>query len=107
MLSLEENKVAFGSEFHSKLINQLKERKDLSERKMKNFHRQWDDADDSMRAYIHERETDKKRKDKKKFDGEVDFVTLEVPYVYAIVMTAHTYYTSVMLSRSPVWQFTG
>lgn len=107
MLSLEENKLQYGSEFHGRLLDQLKERKELSKKKMGAYHCQWDAADDSMRAYIHEREVDKKRKDKKKFDGEVDYVTLEVPYVYAIVMTAHTYYTSVMLSRSPLWQFTG
>jgi hypothetical protein len=73
---------------------------------MDEFKKQWDDADDSMRAYIHEKDLDKKRKDKKTFEGEVDYITLEVPYIYAIVMTAHTYYTSVMLSRSPVWQYT-
>lgn len=106
MLSLAEDKIKFGTALHQKIIDAVKERRDLSDRKMKSFHRQWDDADDSMRAYIHERETDKKRKDKKRYDGEVDYVTLEVPYMSAIVMTAHTYYTSVMLSRSPVWQFT-
>lgn len=107
MLSLDEGKVKYGTEAHQKLLDAIKERKRLSDQKMKNFHRQWDDADDSMRAYIHEREVDKTRKDKKRYDGEVDFVTLEVPYTYAIVMTAHTYYTTVMLSRAPLWQFSG
>jgi hypothetical protein len=107
MLSLDQGKLTYGTPFHDQLLQRIRERKEMSDRKMKNFHRQWDDADDSMRAYIHEREIDKKRKDKKKYDGEVDYITLEVPYTYAIVMTAHTYYTSVMLSRSPVWQFTG
>lgn len=107
MLSLEEGKIKYGSALHQKILDAVKDRKRLSEQKMKNFHCQWDDADDSMRAYIHERDTDKKRKDKKKYAGEVDYVTLEVPYTFAIIMTAHTYYTSVMLSRAPVWQFSG
>ncbi len=107
MLSLEEGKIRHGSALHQKIIDAVKTRRDLSDRKMKNFHRQWDDADDSMKAYIHEKDVDKKRKDKKRYEGEVDYVTLEVPYTYAIVMTAHTYYTSTMLSRTPVWQFTG
>ena len=106
MLSIAETQIKFGTPIHQKLLDAVKERRDLSDRKMKNFHRQWDDADDSMRAYIHEKEVDKKRKDKKRYDGEVDFVTLEVPYTYAIVMTAHTYYTAAMLSRAPVYQFT-
>jgi hypothetical protein len=107
MLSLEESKIAFNSEAHKRIIDAVRDRKKLSENKMTNFHRQWDDADDSMRAYIHERDVDRKRKDRKKMEGEIDYVTLEVPYTYAIIMTAHTYYTSVALSRSPVWQFSG
>lgn len=104
MLSIE---CPYDGPLHAKILTAVKERKTFSEKKMKNFHCQWDEADDSMRAYIHERDVDRKRKDKKRFEGEVDFVTLEVPYTYAIIMTAHTYYTSVILSRTPVWQFTG
>lgn len=96
-----------GTPLHDRILEAVKERKKFSEKKMKQFHRQWDDADDSMRAYIKERDVDKKRKDSKRFDGQVDFVTLEVPYVYALAMTAHTYYTSVLLGRSPIFQFTG
>lgn len=98
--------VRYGSPLHDRIKNAIRDRKSFSDQKMKNFHRQWDDADDSMRAYIHEKDVDKKRKDKKRYDGEVDYVTLEVPYVYATIMTAHTYFSSVILSRSPVWQFT-
>lgn len=107
MLSLGEDKLKFGGKLHTDILTAIRERKTLSKQKMTNFHKQWDDADDSMRAYIHERDTDKKRKDKKKYQGEVDYITLEVPYTFAIIMTAHTYYTSVMLSRAPIWQFSG
>jgi len=97
-----------GTKLHDTILNAVKERKSFSERKMKEFHTQWDKADDSVRAYIKERDVDKKRKDKKSFAGEVDYVTLEVPYTYAIVMTAHTYYCSTILSaRAPIFQFTG
>lgn len=98
-------KVPMNSTLHAHILAAVQQRKDFSDRKMKNFHRQWDDADDSMRAYIHERDVDKKRKDKKRYAGEVDYVTLEVPYIYAIIMTAHTYFTNVMLSRVPVLQY--
>ena len=100
-------KVPYTSALHSTVKNAIMERRRFSEQKMNVFHKQWDAADDSMRAYIHEREIDKRRKDHKVLAGEVDYITLEVPYIYAIIMTAHTYFSSVMLSRSPVYQFTG
>lgn len=99
--------IKYGSPQHEKLVKAICDRKSLSNKKMKDFNKQWSDADDSMRAYIHEREVDKIRKDKKTFEGKVDYVTLEVPYIYGTIMTAHTYYSSVMLSRQPVWQFSG
>jgi hypothetical protein len=92
---------------HEKLKKGICERKSASKRKMDEFKKQWDRADNSMRAYIHERDIDKKRKAEKENEGLVDFVTLEVPYTYATVMTAHTYYCSVMLARTPLWQFSG
>jgi len=104
MLSLQ---VKYGTPLHDRIKTAICERKKFSDQKMKQFHSQWDNADDSMRAYIKEREIDRKRKDKKRYDGEVDYVTLEVPYAYAMTMTQHTYYTSTLLSRSPVFQFTG
>lgn len=100
-------KIPFASKLHQGIVDAIRERKVLSKKKMDNFNKQWSDADDSMRAYIKEKDLDKKRKDKKTFKGEVDYITLEVPYTYAIIMTAHTYYSSVMLSRQPIWQFSG
>jgi hypothetical protein len=94
------------SELHGRLKKAVLDRKKFSLRKLKDFHSQWDDADDSMKAYIPESELAKDKKHKKKYAGEVDYVTLEVPYTYAQVMTAHTYFASVFLSRSPIWQFT-
>lgn len=94
------------SALHKMLLTAVMERKKFSERKMRDFHKQWDAADDAMRAYIPEKDQDRVRKNEKKYKGEVDYVTLEVPYTYAQVMTAHTYWSTVFLSRSPVWQFT-
>lgn len=99
-------KIAYGSPAHEFIKGQLLRRRQLSQEKMKEFHKQWNDAEDSMRAYIKEKDIDKKRKNAKTYNGEVDYVTMEVPYTYAIVMTAHTYYSSVMLGRAPLWQFT-
>lgn len=93
------------SDLHKRLIKEVLERKKFSQRKMQALQKQWDAADESLRAYIPEKEADRLRKDKKRYEGKVDYVTLEVPYVYAQVMTAHTYWSNVFLSRQPVWQF--
>src|SRR5690606_7814029 len=95
------------NKLHDRLKDAICRRQEASERQMQKFHKQWSQADDSMRAYIHEKEVDRKRKYNKEYRGEVDFVTLEVPYTFATVMTAHTYFSSVFLARSPLWQFTG
>lgn len=95
------------NKLHDRLKDAICRRQEASERQMQKFHKQWSQADDSMRAYIHEKEVDRKRKYNKEYRGEVDYVTLEVPYTFATVMTAHTYFSSVFLARSPLWQFTG
>lgn len=91
---------------HDVLVKALCSRADASKKQMDKFSKQWSQADDSMRAYIHEKELDRKKKHAKEYGGEVDYVTLEVPYTFATVMTAHTYYSSVILSRNPLWQYT-
>lgn len=99
--------IKYDSELHKQIIAAVSSRKKYSERKMNDFKGQWDAADDSLRAYIPEKEADKIRKNKKTFEGKIDYVTLEVPYIYGQVMTAHTYWSTIFLSRSPVWQFMG
>jgi hypothetical protein len=65
----------------------------------------WKLADDSMRGYIKTSDVDALRIAKKTNTGKIDYVTLEVPYAFAIVSSMHTYVTSVFLGRSPVYQF--
>ena len=44
---------------------------------------------------------------KKRERGEQDYATVAIPYSYAMLLAAHTYYTSVFLSRSPILQIQG
>jgi hypothetical protein len=62
--------------------------------------------DDIFTAYIKETEADAQRKQNRE-DGEPEYTTVIVPYSYAALLSAHTYWTSVFLSRTPVHQFTG
>lgn len=91
---------------HERIVKAVCDRAKASKKQMDKFNKQWSSADDSMRAYIHEKELDRSRRQNKEQLGTVDYVTLEVPYTFATVMTAHTYYSSVILSRNPLWQFT-
>ena len=92
---------------HGVVQNYVRSRRKLSADKMKKFHTKWDEADNSFRAYQPTSEVDAARKAQKRATGKHDYVTITVPYTFAIIMTAHTYWTSVFLSRNPVYQVAG
>lgn len=95
-----------GSPLHAKILKEVTSRRDFSLRKMKDYHDRWDTADETLRAYVPETELDQKQRSNKKNKREFDYISLELPYSFAIIMTAHTYWTSVFLGRNPVYQFT-
>ena len=84
------------------------ERKRYSREKMEDSHHdRWEQADENMQGYIPLSEADKLRKSRKRFgSSDLDYVTLEVPYHFAIISSMHTYISSVFLARAPVYQFT-
>ena len=59
-----------------------------------------------MKAYLPVSENDRLRETARK-GGKPQYTTVEVPYSYATMLTAHTYLTSVFLSRNPVLQVQG
>ncbi len=65
----------------------------------------WIDAEDRAVAYLPERTVDTTR-DNTRRGGKPQYTTIQVPYTFAVMMSAHTYMTSVYLSRTPVLQFT-
>lgn len=100
-----------GTKLHTDLLEHIRTRVQYSERKMQSYKKSWDEADASMKAYIKESDYSKAEKEaqqerKKSFD-KTDYVTLEVPYSYAMISTLHTYFASIFLSRTPVYQVTG
>lgn len=68
--------------------------------------KEWREAEEKVLAYVPDSEVDRKRKNDRK-RGIPDYTTIQIPYSYAVVMAAHTYLTSVFLSRSPVFQYSG
>ena len=96
-----------GTELHKKIVEEVCSRRKFSMRKMQDYHNRWDDQDRTIRAYVPETEVSNAKKNSKRFKREFDYISLELPYSFAVIMTAHTYWSTVFLSRSPVFQFTG
>ncbi len=100
--------IRFGTTLHKQILSEVMDRKRYSREKMEeNHHDRWEQADENMQGYIPLSEADKLRKSRKRFgSSDLDYVTLEVPYHFAIISSMHTYISSVFLARAPVYQFT-
>jgi len=74
----------------------------------------YNDADDQYNAFVREADAtqmqsgdcDPGTSDTERGTGE-DYTTLFIPYSYATLLAAHTYWSSVFLSRAPMLQFAG
>ena len=95
-----------GSNEHTKILAALRARINLGERRQAEKDADHRAADDRFMAYVPTSESDKLRKDARKDDGTPAFTTVQIPYSYATMLSAHTYWTSTFLSRSPVLQYT-
>lgn len=84
----------------------VRERIKMSRDAMSQRYEQWAENEESFKAYIPTKEADAIRKQARK-DGKPQYTTIEVPYSYSIAMTAHTYYSSVFMTRSPILQYSG
>lgn len=93
-----------GSELHARILDAVINRKNFSQQKMLDHVRRWGKIDDEMVVYIPQSAADKIRTNKRDVQGVMDYITLEVPYLFAIVSSMHTYITSVFLGRSPIYQ---
>lgn len=94
-----------GSKKHSDILQAVLNRRDYSKQEMSEYHESWRKAEEKAVAYLPETEVDKKRA-KKRDEGKPQYTTIQIPYSYALLMTAHTYWSSVFLSRTPILQFT-
>lgn len=95
----------YGTKEHDDVLKALVARKKMSQDRMKDRHGAWTEAEEKSKAYISLSEKDRVRSNNKK-EGKPEYVTLEIPYSYGLLMAAHTYWSSIFLSRSPVLQYT-
>src|SRR5689334_18322137 len=98
--------IRYESQLHRTVLDALKARLEMSRRVMSNQYTQWQKNEEQYMAFLPETDNDAIRKDIRE-SGRPQYTTLEIPYSYAILMTAHTYYSSVFLARNPVFQFSG
>lgn len=100
-------KFAFGSKEHGTLLSAVRDRLRMSEQKMRTRYAQMARNEERFQAYVPESTVDALRRVRRENSGQMSYRTIEIPYSYAVLMTAHTYYTNVFLSRNPVFQIAG
>lgn len=84
------------------VLRKLRERFEFSQASMRELHAKWLEDDRRFLAILKEGE-EEERKGRKK----APYRELSLPYSYAMLMAAHTYLTTVFLSRSPIIQLMG
>jgi hypothetical protein len=105
-MSMNVEQLRYGKPQHAKIVDAVVARKKYWEQEYTDKLERLAKDDDIYTCYIKETAEDSKRKQNKE-DGEPEYTTVVVPYSYAALLSAHTYWSSVFLSRSPIHQFTG
>lgn len=100
-------KVPKDSPLHRSLVAKVRDRIRLGEKSNIDLESDWQAAEERTLAFLPESEVDAARRNKREVDGEPSFTTIQIPYTYALLLSAHTYWTSVFFSRSPIHQFAG
>lgn len=98
--------IPHGSELEKKILEEMRLRIRFWERKVGENTTKWRDAENKVLAYLPETEVTRKRK-RERDAGKPDYVTIQMPYSYAVLMSALTYITSVYFGRSPIFQYSG
>lgn len=93
-----------GTERHAHVLEAIRQRYDLSRHRMSERYDTWAKMEERFRAYVNLKEQDRLRQNLRS-TGRPQYVTIDVPYSYAMLLTLHTYLSSVFLARSPVLQF--
>lgn len=100
-------KIEFGTEKHTKVLDYVMRRVQAARARRTNRQAKWADAENLFTSYVKETDADARRRSTKREQGYPTYTTITIPYSYATLMTAHTYWTSVFLARDPVLQVQG
>lgn len=94
------------SPLYAMLKTRITERVKLATTENAKHHARWQDSEERVLAYLPESDADLRRAARRRA-GEPTYTTIQIPYTFAQVMAAHTYWTTVFLSRSPIHQVIG
>jgi hypothetical protein len=100
-------KIGVDTPLHKTIVKELEYRIRMSERKFSNMRDKWAECEDRALAFMPERDADTLRKNVRTNEGLPQYTTIAIPYTYAVMMAAHTYWCNVFLSRSPIFQYQG
>ena len=88
------------------IVAEIKARHAFSERKLSCRYKAWRESDEQQQMYIKEEDADKIAKANRNSKGALDYMKVEIPYSFGMMMAQHTYFTSVFLGgRSPIHQY--
>jgi hypothetical protein len=97
--------IKFGSELHKRILDGVRVRVKNWEGKIGDRKDKWKKSEEQFLAYRPEKEIDAERRIDREVGGAPQLTTLVVPYSYGVLLAAHTYWTTVFLSRTPVLQY--
>ena len=95
------------SKQHKKICAMVQSRILMAKRNRTDQEEIWRKAEEQTLAYLPEQETDSQRRHRRDDEGKPGYTTIMLPYSYALLMSAHTYWTSVFFGRSPIHQYSG
>lgn len=103
-----ENSVLFkhDTKEHRRIIDAFKDRLRAGRRGLALRSEKWIQNENMMKAYLPTSDNDALRKTARKA-GTPQYVTMEIPFSYSMMLTIHTYLSSIFLSRTPIVQVTG
>lgn len=91
---------------HKRICDAVRDRIQASKNSYEAKYSQWRKNEDAAVAYMPERDVDAIRRTKRE-QGSPQYTTIQVPYSYAMLMAAHTYWTTIFMARTPVLQYSG
>lgn len=99
-------KIEHNSDLARRILAEVRARVRYSQTKLSSKHEKWRKAEETALAYVPEREVDRLRQADKD-NGLPQYTTIQLPYTSAVMLSAHTYLTSVFFGRDPVFQYAG
>ena len=98
--------IPFDSPDHRRILDAIIARYNYSHDRMSEFHENWRRNEETVLAYLPTSENDRIRK-QLRHDGSPQYTTIQIPYSYALLLASHSYWSTVFLSRDPVFQYKG